>query len=118
MAKGKSKRKKTLPQEELSNEILVEKNIEERPSPVLEVKVPEVKVPEVKVEKTLKVGDRVKVNEEIDSDILGRRIHNGIKNYLYTVKNVREDGYVTIECLTYIFTLPVKDLVLMQKGAK
>ena len=113
MAKGKSKRKKTLPQEELSNAILVEKNIEERPSPVLEVKVPE-----VKVEKTLKVGDRVKVNKEIDSDILGRRIHNGIKNYLYTVKNVREDGYVTIECLTYIFTLPVKDLVLMQKGAK
>ena len=67
-------------------------------------------------EEGLKPKDRVKINPEIGNDILGRRIHNGIKNYLYTVKNVRADVYVTIECLTYIFTLPAKDLTLIKRG--
>lgn len=72
---------------------------------------------EVKEEKEeLKAGDRVKIKPDVGNDIVGRRIHNGIKNYLYTVKNVRDDGYVNIECLTYIFTLHKKDLEVIKRG--
>lgn len=67
-------------------------------------------------EEGLKAGDRVKIKPEIGNDIVGRRIHNGIKNYLYTVKNVRDDGYVTIECLTYVFTLHKRDLEIIKRG--
>lgn len=67
-------------------------------------------------EDVLKPGDRVKIKPDVGSDIVGRRIHNGIKNYLYTVKNVRDDGYVNIECLTYVFTLHKKDLDIMKRG--
>jgi hypothetical protein len=63
----------------------------------------------------LKVGDRVKIKKNVGNDIVGRRIHNGIKNYLYTVKHVRSDGYVTIECLTYTFTLHNKDLEFIKR---
>lgn len=58
------------------------------------------------------VGSRVKINKEIGHDMLGRRIHNGIKNYVYTVKAVRPDNYCTIECLAYQFTLAKSDLSL------
>lgn len=67
-------------------------------------------------EDVLKSGDRVKIKPGVGSDIVGRRIHNGIKNYLYTVKNVRDDGYVNIECLTYVFTLHKKDLDIIKRG--
>lgn len=64
----------------------------------------------------IRVGDRVKIKPEVGNDIVGRRIHNGIKNYLYTVKAVRNDGYITIECLTYVFTLSNKDLEFIKRG--
>lgn len=95
-----------------SEPVTVDMSKEEPPKEVQNMHV------EVKEEKDegLKVGDRVKIKPEVGNDIVGRRIHNGIKNYLYTVKNVRDDGYVTIECLTYIFTLNKKDLEFIKRG--
>lgn len=95
-----------------SEPVTVDMSKEELPKEVQNMHV------EVKKEKDegLKVGDRVKIKPEVGNDIVGRRIHNGIKNYLYTVKNVRDDGYVTIECLTYIFTLNKKDLEFIKRG--
>lgn len=58
------------------------------------------------------VGSRVKINNEIGHDMLGKRIHNGVKNYVYTVKAVRPDDYCTIECLACQFTLAKSDLSL------
>lgn len=63
---------------------------------------------------TIKTGSRVKIKPGIPNDMMGRRIHNGIKNYVYTVLAVRTDGYCTIECLTYVFTLHSKDLDLVK----
>jgi len=51
----------------------------------------------------LKVGDIVKLKPNVETDTLGRRIHNGIRNYTYRVLAVRPDGFVSIECLTYAF---------------
>ena len=65
-------------------------------------------------EPTLQIGSKVKINPAIGNDMVGRRIHNGIKNYVYTVKTVRDDGYCTIECLTYVFTLHKNDLNLVK----
>lgn len=65
-------------------------------------------------EPILQIGSRVKINPNVSNDIVGRRIHNGIKNYAYTVKVVREDGYCTIECLTYVFTLHKNDLTIIK----
>ena len=48
-------------------------------------------------------GDRVKIDPKLSNDMLGRRIHNGVKNYTYTVLNVRSDGFCSIECLTHVF---------------
>lgn len=95
-----------------SEPVTVDMSKEELPKEIQNMHV------EVKEEKDegLKVGDRVKIKPEVGNDIVGRRIHNGIKNYLYTVKNVRDDGYVTIECLTYIFTLNKKDLEFIKRG--
>lgn len=58
------------------------------------------------------VGSRVKVKKDVGNDMLGKRIHNGIKNYVYTVKVVRPDGYCTIECMAYQFTLSKEQLDL------
>jgi len=93
-----------------SEPITVDMSPEELPQGVQNMHV---EVEEQKEE--LKVGDRVKINPNIGNDIVGRRIHNGIKNYLYTVKNIRDDGYVTIECLTYVFTLNKKDLEFIRR---
>ena len=62
-------------------------------------------IPEKIIEDVINVGDRVKIKSDVSNDMLGRRIHNGIKNYNYTVKVARPDNYLIIECLTYIFTL-------------
>ena len=62
-------------------------------------------IPEKIIEDVINVGDRVKIKSDVSNDMLGRRIHNGIKNYNYTVKVVRPDNYLIIECLTYVFTL-------------
>lgn len=65
-------------------------------------------------EPTIKIGSKVKIKPTVGHDTIGRRIHNGIKNYVYTVKVARPDGYCTIECLTYVFTLSSKDLDLVK----
>lgn len=57
-----------------------------------------------------KSGDRVKVKGSTNTDTMGRRIHNGLKNYTYTIKNIRPDGVACIECLTHIFYVKLADL--------
>lgn len=58
----------------------------------------------------LKLGDRVKVNGSTNTDTMGRRIHNGLKNYVYTIRSVRPDGIACIECLTHVFHVKLTDL--------
>ena len=65
-------------------------------------------------ENEITVKSRVKIKSGVENDMLGRRIHNGIKNYVYTVLAVRNDGYCTIECLTYVFTLSKDNLILVR----
>ena len=55
-------------------------------------------------------GDRVKIDPKLSNDMLGRRIHNGLKNYTYTVLNVRSDGFCSVECLTHVFCVHKKHL--------
>lgn len=63
----------------------------------------------------INIGSRVKINPELSNDIVGRRIHSGLKNYVYTVKAVRPDGYATVECMTYVFTVAKSDLIPMMQ---
>ena len=72
-------------------------------------KVVEKEIKEVKTNE-LKVGDKVKIKSNVETDMLGRRIHNGIRNYTYNVLAVRPDDFISIECLTYAF-LVKKDQV-------
>lgn len=65
-------------------------------------------------EPAIVTGSKVKIKTGIGNDMIGRRIHNGIKNYVYTVLAVRSDDYCTIECLTYTFTLHKNDLILIK----
>lgn len=81
-------------QDNLSNEP-VEENVEEP------------------VDTNIKPGDKVKVNGSTNTDTMGRRIHNGLKNYTYTVRSVRPDGIACIECLTHVFNVRLVDLVKM-----
>lgn len=53
----------------------------------------------------ISVGDKVKVSPHVTSDIVGKSIHNGIRNYTYVVKVVRPDDYCVINCLAYTFTV-------------
>lgn len=64
---------------------------------------PETKI--IETEPEIKENDYVKINADVSNDMLGRRIHSGIKNYNYRVKLVRPDNYLVIECLTYTFIL-------------
>lgn len=57
-----------------------------------------------------KNGDRVKVKKDINTDTMGRRIHNGLKNYTYTIRTIRPDGVACIACLTHIFNVKLTDL--------
>lgn len=66
-------------------------------------------IEEEKVE-DFKPGDRVKLHNDIKFDLLGRRIHNGIRNYHYRVLSVRIDGMLVIECLTHCFTVKPTDV--------
>lgn len=59
----------------------------------------------------INIGSRVKVKPELSNDILGRRVHAGLKNYVYTVINIRPDGYLIIKCLTYQFTVKKSDVI-------
>lgn len=56
------------------------------------------------------INDKVKINSNIENDIMGRRIHNGLKNYTYRVLSVRIDGMLIVECLTHCFTLRPEDV--------
>ena len=58
----------------------------------------------------IKPGDYVKINEDVKFDIVGRRIHAGIRNYNYRVLSVRIDGMLIIECLTHCFTVKPTDV--------
>ena len=89
-------------------------NIENVSSEIKEIYMDEpVEIEDIPAENTkgiINVGDRVKINN-IGMDTVGRRIHLGVKNYVYTVKNVRPDGIACIECLTHIFNVKVSDLI-------
>ena len=58
----------------------------------------------------IKPGDDVKLNEDVKFDVVGRRIHAGIRNYNYRVLSVRIDGMIIIECLTHCFTVKPTDV--------
>lgn len=96
-----------------NNTNIPEENVSEVNSESTESNIEPAEIPVIE-EPTIQKGSRVKIKPGIANDIMGRRIHNGIKNYVYTVLAVRTDGYCTIECLTYVFTLPSKDLDLVK----
>lgn len=85
---------KDLMGEDAINEVKVEKKAAEE---TRKKEVPKPKKDE------FKVGDKVKIKPNVETDTLGRRIHNGIRNYTYRVLAVRPDGFISIECLTYAF---------------
>ena len=58
----------------------------------------------------IKPGDYVKIKEDVKFDVVGRRIHAGIRNYNYRVLSVRIDGMIIIECLTHCFTVKPTDV--------
>lgn len=58
----------------------------------------------------IEAGDRVKINRGTNTDTMGRRIHNGLQNYTYTVRSVRPDGIACIECLTHVFNVKLTDI--------
>lgn len=71
----------------------------------------EIEIKHVEPVKTeFKPGDNVKLNNDIKFDMVGRRIHNGLKNYTYRILSVRIDGMLIIECLTHCFTVSPKDV--------
>lgn len=59
----------------------------------------------------IKSGDRVKIHGNTTTDTMGRRIHNGLRNYIYTVRSVRPDGIACVECLTHVFNVKLADLI-------
>ena len=63
-----------------------------------------------KAKAKIDLGDIVKINPDVSNDMLGRRIHNGIKNYNYVVKLIRPDGYLVLECLAYSFIVNEKEV--------
>ena len=56
-------------------------------------------------------GDRVKIDKHVSTDTIGRRIHAGVKNYVYTVRSVRPDGIACVECLTHVFNVKIANLI-------
>ena len=56
-------------------------------------------------------GDKVKLKTDIKFDMVGRRIHNGIHNYVYTVRLQRDDGLVIIDCLAVMLTVKPEDII-------
>lgn len=96
-------------QETLLKEIIFEEPVdpnEIKESEKAEIKESEkAKIKESKKEDELKVGDRVKIKSHVETDTLGRRIHNGVRNYTYTILAIRPDNFVSVECLTYCFLL-------------
>lgn len=64
----------------------------------------ETEIPEIKP------GDHIKLHNDVKFDLLGRRIHAGIRNYNYRVLSIRVDGMLVIECLTHCFTVKPTDV--------
>lgn len=59
----------------------------------------------------IKPGDRVKIDKHVSTDTIGRRIHAGVKNYVYTVRSIRPDGIACVECLTHVFNVKLVNLI-------
>ena len=70
----------------------------------------DLKLKEYNIISKFESGDRVKIKPGIGFDIMGHRIHNGIRNYVYTVRLQRDDNMVIIECLTIILTMKPEDI--------
>lgn len=58
----------------------------------------------------ISIGSKVRVKKDVAMDCFGKKIHAGVKNYSYTVKNIRPDKIACIECLTHVFNVKVNDL--------
>lgn len=75
---------------------------------------PEEPKKEPRKEKILRVGDHVKLNKDVKFDLLGRRIHPGLRNYKYRILSIRVDGMLIIECLTHCFTVKPTDVEVVE----
>ena len=96
MANKKSRNEEFVAEEQpIMEEAVVEEVVEEAPK---------------KAKAKIDLGDIVKINPNVSNDMLGRRIHNGIKNYNYVVKLIRPDGYLVLECLAYSFIVNEKEV--------
>lgn len=102
---------KDLMSEDAINEITPEKAIDKGVKEVVDLNEVKAEAERAEAErkaleaerKEIRVGDKVKIKPNVETDTLGRRIHNGIRNYTYNVLTVRPDGFISIECLTYAF---------------
>lgn len=102
---------KDLMSEDAINEITSEKAIDKGVKEVVDLNEVKAEAERAEAErkaleaerKEIRVGDKVKIKPNVETDTLGRRIHNGIRNYTYNVLTVRPDGFISIECLTYAF---------------
>ena len=99
-------------QEELLNEIINPEDTQENEDKPVSNKAEELnnlsnketEIPEIKP------GDHIKLHNDVKFDLLGRRIHAGIRNYNYRVLSIRIDGMLVIECLTHCFTVKPTDV--------
>ena len=99
-------------QEELLEEIInPEDNQENQVEPGKEQKeeMNNLSIEEEKVE-NFEPGDTVRLKPDVKFDLLGRRIHAGLKGYNYRILSVRVDGMLVIECLTHCFTVQPTDV--------
>lgn len=99
-------------QEELLEEIInPEDNQENQVEPGEEQKeeMNNLSIEEEKVE-NFEPGEIVKLKPDVKFDLLGRRIHAGLKGYNYRILSVRVDGMLVIECLTHCFTVQPTDV--------
>ena len=102
---------KDLMSEDAINEITPEKAVDKGVKEVVDLNEVKAEAERAEAErkaleaerKEIRVGDKVKIKPNVETDTLGRRIHNGIRNYTYNVLTVRPDGFISIECLTYAF---------------
>lgn len=113
MARRNSNQENEQENTEMNNNELPENEKENTNTETENVSEENVETTETNNDTTFKVGDRVKVDKLLSSDILGRRIHNGLKNYVYTIKVVRPDGIAHIECMTYEFDVHTHNLTKM-----
>lgn len=99
-------------QEELLEEIInPEDNQENQVEPGEEQKeeMNNLSIEEEKVE-NFEPGEIVRLKPDVKFDLLGRRIHAGLKGYNYRILSVRVDGMLVIECLTHCFTVQPTDV--------